>query len=516
MAWEKVAAGQKLRQTPIHRGAYINDTIDVVNAHKEGRLQGPSGVPQGSQSRVQVEARNLTGGDLGRGQLVQLGAHLLTDVSEEHPWFEGNTVADPVRGRFAILNRPIKAGEIGPAQIAGICLAYIFILDPAHKHAVPSDGATVLVSSKVGPVELLMPAPGLGLRHVWVKLDHKENYCYHVTLSAGISAGGSGSVLLPDNSTITATNWSADTVLSSGDRCLCFKDLVDDTYYLIKTGGQPQTKIWHSTANANIAAGASGSVTLSTGTIVNATNWSNDVDINTSDKIHVYQDPFDSLYYAIKSGGGSGVRRFKGNLYTNLAHTDATAQVTNLAALDGAGGLPATPLTVVNLFDLAGETGDDVLLTEDLSGEGTQYLLEQIKHKAIEDVIDVKTDDDFDPTKIQQTKRTILGVAGMDDAEDEDVLEWSTINLVQNVAVDSTSDPTKLYETFVIIPVLPRTSYSPSNSDIVDLEDIEVDTDVKTDSPGNPTKLQQTKRTIKSFPKPDDSADSDIIGIEEC
>jgi hypothetical protein len=157
-----------------------------------------------------------------------------------------------------------------------------------------------------------------------------------------------------------------------------------------------------------------------------------------------------------------------------------------------------------------------VLLTEDLSGEGTQYLLEQIKHKAIEDVIDVKTDDDFDPTKIQQTKRTILGVAGMDDAEDEDVLEWSTINLVQNVAVDSTSDPTKLYETFVIIPVLPRTTYSPSNSDIVDLEDIEVDTDVKTDSPGNPTKLQQTKRTIKSFPKPDDSADSDIIGIEEC
>ena len=43
-----------------------------------------------------------------------------------------------------------------------------------------------------------------------------------------------------------------------------------------------------------------------------------------------------------------------------------------------------------------------------------------------------------------------------------------------------------------------------------------VDTNVKVDSPGNPTKLQQTKRTIKSFPKPDDSADSDVIGIETC
>ena len=199
-----------------------------------------------------------------------------------------------------------------------------------------------------------------------------------------------------------------------------------------------------------------------------------------------------------------------------LAHTDATAQVTNLAALDGGSVPPASPLTVQNLFDLAGETGDDVLLTEDLSGEGTEYLLEQIKHKAIEDVIDVKTDDDFDPTKIQQTKRTILGVAGADDSEDEDVLEWTTINIVQNVAVDSTSNPTKLYETIVVIPVLPRTTYVPSNTDIVTLQDVSVDTNVKVDSPGNPTKLQQTKRTIKSFPKPDDSADSDIIGIEAC
>jgi len=515
MAWDKVASGQKIRQTPIHRAGFINDTIDVVNAHKEGRLQRAGEALQGSPSRVQVEVRNLTGSDLGRGQLVQLGSHLLTDVSEEHPWFEGNIVADPVRSKFAILQRPVKAGQIGPAQVAGVCLAYIFVLDPAHKHAVPSSGATVLVTSKVGPVELLMPAPGLGLRHVWVKLDHKENYCYHVTIGTGITAGGTGSVVLPDSSTITATNWSTDTLLLPGDRCLCFKDLVDDTYYLIKTGGQPQTKIWHSTANANIAAGGSGNVTLSTGTIVSATNWSNAVDISSGDKIHVYQDPFDSFYYAIKSGGG-GIRRFKGNLYSNLAHTDAAAQVVNLAALDGGSVSLATPLTVQNLFDLAGVTGDDVLLTEDLSGEGTQYLLEQIKHKAIEDVIDVKTDDDFEPTKIEQTKRTILGVAGMDDSEDEDVLEWSTINIVQNVAVDSTSDPTKLYETIVIIPVLPRTTYSPSNSDIVDLEDVEVDTNVKTDSGGNPTKLQQTKRTIKSFPKPDDSADSDIIGIETC
>ncbi len=502
MAWDKVTSGQKLRQTPIHRAGFVNDTIDVVNANKEGRLQRASAASPGSRSSVQVEVRNLTGNNLDRGQLVQLGSHLLTDLSEEHPWFEGKTVANPIRGKIAILSRPIKAGEIGPAQIAGACIAYVFVLDPAHTHAVPSAGATVLVSSKVGPVELLMPAPGLGMRQLWVKLDHKENYCYHVTISGSVSAGATATVSLPDGSSVTATNWSIDTVLQPSDRCLCFKDLVDDTYYLIKTGGQPQTKIWHSTANANIAAGASGSATLSTGVIVTATNWSNAVDISTGDKIHVYQDPFDSLYYAIKSGGG-GIRRFKGKLYTTLAHTDATAQVMNLAALDG-GSAPAAPLTAQNLFDLAGVTGDDVLVTEDLSGEGTEYLLEQIKHKAIEDVIDVKTDDEFEPTKIQKTKRTILGVASTDDSEDEDVLEWTTINIVQNVAVDSTSNPTKLYETIVVIPVLPRTTYDPSNTDIVTLQEVSVDTNVKVDSPVNPTKLQQTKRSIKSFPKTDD------------
>ncbi|MGD9633328.1 MAG: hypothetical protein AB7E98_06015 [Pirellulales bacterium] len=469
MAWEKVATGQKLKQTPIHRAGFINDTIDVVNAHKEGRLQGATDALPSSRSRVQVEVRNLTGGDLGRGQLVQLGSHLLTDVSEDHPWFEGNLVADPVRSKFAILNRPIKAGQIGPAQVAGVCLAHIFVLDPAHKHAVPSAGATVLITSKVGPVELLMPAPGLGLRHLWVKLDHKENYCYHVTLATGITAGGTGSVVLPDSSTITATNWSADTVLLPGDRCLCFKDLVDDTYYLIKTGGQPQTKIWHSTSNANIAAGASGNVTLSTGTIVSATNWSNDVDIKTSDKIHVYQDPFDSLYYAIRSGGTGGTRWFKATLSGTLESTDTSASVGSVVALDGEDAPAIT--TASNWLRKAGTNGSPVALVEDLSGEGPAYLLMDVIHKEVQVDIAVEVDDPDDPTVLRQWKRTICVMSGNDDSNPEDIVE---------------------------------------------LQDVAVDINVKTDSGGNPTKLQQTKRTIKSFPKPDDSADSDIIGIETC
>jgi hypothetical protein len=32
MAWDKVTSGQQIKQTPIHRAGFINDTIDVVNA----------------------------------------------------------------------------------------------------------------------------------------------------------------------------------------------------------------------------------------------------------------------------------------------------------------------------------------------------------------------------------------------------------------------------------------------------------------------------------------------------
>lgn len=269
---------------------------------------------------------------------------------------------------------------------------------------------------------------------------------------------------------MTATNWSADTVLLPGDRCLCFKDLVDDTYYLIKTGGQPQTKIWHSTSNANIAAGANGNVTLSTGTIVNATNWSNDVAIKTSDKIHVYQDPFNNLYYAIKSGGSGGTRWFKGSLTGTLESTESTASVGSVVALDGQDAPEIE--TVTNWLHKAGTNGSVVAIVEDLSGsEGPEYLLMDVLHKEVKVDIDVEVDDEEDPTLLRQWKRTICVMSGNDDSSPEDIIE---------------------------------------------LEDVAVDINVKTDSGGNPTKLQQTKRTIKSFPKPDDSADSDIIGIESC
>ena len=258
--------------------------------------------------------------------------------------------------------------------------------------------------------------------------------------------------------------------------------------------------IWHATAVDDIAPGASGTVVLSDASQIEATNWSDGVDISTSDKIHVYQDSIDSTYYAIRVPPPQP-RRFKGTLYENLAYNAATAKVTALAALDG-GSTPAAPLTVQNLFDLAGETNDDVLVTEDLSGAGTDYLLEQIKHKAMTDglVLDVKTDSPTDPTKIEQTRRTLLTVAGVDDSADTKVIDFALKTVVVDVDVDSSADPTVLNESTIAIMTIERSAWPITTVPIVALEFEEVVTDVTVTGTGSSTVLNKLYKTVTVWP----------------
>lgn len=168
MAYEKVTPGQKIKGSPFARAAFANDTIDVVNAFNEGRLTGGRRPGNGSSSRVVVEVRNSTGGDRLRGEVVQLTGHLLDDVSEDHPWFDSDLVAEPVLRRMALLTRALKDGEIGPAQLAGVCLARIDVSDAGHMYARPTAGDAELASGDYGPLELLMEPDGTGVQDLWV------------------------------------------------------------------------------------------------------------------------------------------------------------------------------------------------------------------------------------------------------------------------------------------------------------------------------------------------------------
>jgi hypothetical protein len=171
MAYEKVTPGQRIKSTPFSRATFMNDTVELVNAYNEGRLSGTRGITRGDSSRVVVEVRNSTGGDRARGEVVQLGDHLLDDVSEEHPWFDADLVAAPVLQRMAILLKPIKEDAIGSAMLAGVCLARVDVSNANHTHAYPVSGDAELASGYNGPLELLMEPDGTGVQDLWALID---------------------------------------------------------------------------------------------------------------------------------------------------------------------------------------------------------------------------------------------------------------------------------------------------------------------------------------------------------
>lgn len=83
--------------------------------------------------------------------------------------FEADLPADG-DAKLAILQRPIKKNEYGPALIAGICSMQIEISDSDHEYAEPIAGETSkLASSESGPARILWAEPGTGTK--WAKIQ---------------------------------------------------------------------------------------------------------------------------------------------------------------------------------------------------------------------------------------------------------------------------------------------------------------------------------------------------------
>lgn len=187
MPYERVSSGQQFKTTPFYNSAFQNDSIDWVNAVKEGRDKSPSGDISSFFSSAIVKVRNDTGADRARGELVQLGAYLLDVVDPRRPWFEGNTLAAPAF-KLALLRAPLKEDKIGEAQIVGGCVARVDVGDADHTHAIPVAGSHVLDSADFGPFVLLSPPDGTGEQDILVAFcDVDES---RLDLTEDLAAGG--------------------------------------------------------------------------------------------------------------------------------------------------------------------------------------------------------------------------------------------------------------------------------------------------------------------------------------
>lgn len=159
MGDRKVNRGDPIIKAPTLNAGFINKLVDIVAWYNRTVASGESGGGAGPYESTSglVKIKNLTGSDLVRGNYVQLGDYLLTDVHHRHRWFEGNLYDAAEDGRIAIVSKAIKTGDAAfhDARILGACNARVNITDITHRFAAPDDGAFLLVSAASGDIEIL-------------------------------------------------------------------------------------------------------------------------------------------------------------------------------------------------------------------------------------------------------------------------------------------------------------------------------------------------------------------------
>lgn len=159
MSEPRVTAGSKLALRP--SAGFRNDTISCVEDWQRRRQLGTGGrKPTGGPPKFDiVKVRNNTGGNLRRGEVVELSTFLLATLEQEYRWFAGVT-PDLTHAAWGITIKPIPATDIDDVLCVGVCIAHVLIVDESHQYANRVSGSTVLRSAASGPVKIVAKPTG--------------------------------------------------------------------------------------------------------------------------------------------------------------------------------------------------------------------------------------------------------------------------------------------------------------------------------------------------------------------
>ena len=162
-----------------------NATAAAVAAYQ----RGPDRPPERQQpiATDTIMVRNDSGTGKRRGDVLAVTrTRLLTALTREHPWITAAGLGAANRNYvLCVLLDPLPAGDIGPAQISGVSLAYVNVIATWHRRAFPYGGSTVQ-SGLFGPMELLNAPTATGAQLCHVKIGHADNR------SVVAKVGGSG------------------------------------------------------------------------------------------------------------------------------------------------------------------------------------------------------------------------------------------------------------------------------------------------------------------------------------
>lgn len=162
---------------------------------------------------VDVQIRNDTGSDLSAGSTVAVMDYLLDSPDNKFRWFAGEVPANDTN-TIGITLQPIPDGDIGPARVSGIAMAYVYFDDADHKRATITAAATYLTSAATlsgDGVKVVAKLPGTGLMAVPVILPYlgaaAQNYVEYTvdTRLVGFDSGAGSSLKL---NAANLTGWS--------------------------------------------------------------------------------------------------------------------------------------------------------------------------------------------------------------------------------------------------------------------------------------------------------------------
>jgi len=173
-----------------------------------------------------IEVKNSTGANLRRGEVVEVGAALVSAANlKENLLFDCALAGNPpaMDSVFAICKEPIPIDQIGTAHVSGACWALVDINHESHPRAKPANGDAVLQSAPAGPWRILYQPSGTGEKECVLLYTGGPGPCYvGKTDGSGITAvsgdtPGSGTVTLYKKGTTTLSSLAfTDTIYNSG------------------------------------------------------------------------------------------------------------------------------------------------------------------------------------------------------------------------------------------------------------------------------------------------------------